>query len=72
MNNSVADDYFAFMSDKGARKDPARRKSAIARPKVSPLRSDTIDFVDVTQIEVVESVMSDTMLEKVLRRGSGA
>jgi hypothetical protein len=71
MSNSMVDDYFAFMSDKGARKDPARRKSAAAQPRESPMRSDTIDFVDVTQIEVVESVISDTMLQRVFRSGRG-
>jgi hypothetical protein len=72
MSNSMLDDYFAFMSDKGARKDPARRTSAVAQPKKPPLRSDTIDFVDVTQIEVVESVISDTTLQRIFRRGRSA
>jgi hypothetical protein len=72
MSNSMVDDYFAFMSDKGARKDPARRKGFVAQPKDSPMPSDTIEFVDVTQIEVVESVISDTMLQRVFRRRSGA
>jgi hypothetical protein len=71
MSNSMADDYFAFMSDKGASKDPARRKGTVAQPKESPMRADTIDFIDVTQIEVVESAISDTMLQRVFRRGSG-
>ena len=71
MSNSMVDDYFAFMSDKGAHKDSTRPKSATAQPKQPPMRSDTIDFVDETQIEVVESAISDTMLQRVFRRGSG-
>ena len=68
MSNSMMDDYFAFMSDKGASKDPASRNSMAAEPKKPLRQSDTIDFVDESQIEVIESVVSDTMIERIFKQ----
>jgi hypothetical protein len=68
MSNSTMDDYFAFMSDKWASKDPASRNSVAAAPKKPQRQSDTIDFVDESQIEVIESVVSDTMIERIFKQ----
>jgi len=68
MSNSTMDDYFAFMSDKWASKDPASRNSVAAAPKKPLRQSDTIDFVDESQIEVIESVVSDTMIERIFKQ----
>jgi hypothetical protein len=68
MSNSTMDDYFAFMSDKWASKDPATRNSMAAAPKKPLPQSDTIDFVDESQIEVIESVVSDTMIERIFKK----
>jgi len=64
----LAADYFAFMSDKWTSKDPASRNSMAAAPKKPPRQSDTIDFVDESQIEVIESVVSDTMIERIFKQ----
>jgi hypothetical protein len=68
MSNSTMDDYFAFMSDKWASKDPAVRNSIAAAPKKALRQSDTIDFVDESKIEVIESVVSDTMIERIFKQ----
>jgi hypothetical protein len=68
MSNSTMNDYFAFMSDKWASKDPASRNSVPAAPKRPLRQSDTIDFVDESQIEVIESIVSDTMIERVFKQ----
>jgi hypothetical protein len=64
MSNSMSDDYFSFMSEKWE-KGPAKRRppaATLVRP------SDTIDFVEETQIEVVESIVSDTMIQRIFKR----
>jgi hypothetical protein len=68
MSNSTMDDYFAFMSDKWASKDPASRNSMAGEPKKPLRQTDTIDFVDESQIEVIESVVSDTMIERIFKQ----
>ena len=61
MSNSTMDDYFAFMSDKWASKDPATRNSMAAAPK-KPLRhSDTIDFVDELPREPTGKLLKRTL-----------
>jgi hypothetical protein len=39
-----------------------------AAPKKPQRQSDTIDFVDESQIEVIESVVSDTMIERIFKQ----
>jgi hypothetical protein len=43
-----------------------------APPATSVLPSDTIDFVEETQIEVTESFVSDTMIQRIFKRFSAA
>jgi hypothetical protein len=71
MSNSMTDDYFAFMSIRGTGKQGTQEGRAAAPPQRPIRRSDTIDFVDETQIEVIESAISDTMIQRVFRHGKG-
>jgi hypothetical protein len=65
MSVSRANDYFSFMSDKS---DPKRRSHRVGQtpePKrQTPVLPDTIDFVEESQIEVIETTASDTIIEK--------
>lgn len=73
MGDSLANDYFSFMSDKS---DPRRRLNLVgqtssAKKLAKPaILGDTIDFVEEPQIEVIETAASDTIIEKLfnLRR----
>lgn len=66
MGDSLTNDYFSFMSDKS---DPKRRLKLVSqtspanKPKPAVL-GDTIDYVEEPQIEVIETVASDTIIEK--------
>ena len=64
MSNSKADDYFSFMSAKGKSKNVTPLRS-VAPPAKSARQSDTIDFVEEPQIEVNETSISDTMIERI-------
>jgi hypothetical protein len=76
MGDSLANDYFSFMSDKS---DPKRRLNLVgqissAKKLAKPaVLGDTIDFVEEPQIEVIETAASDTIIEKLfnLRRHFG-
>jgi len=65
MSNSMSDDYFSFMSAKGTSNHARQRRSLPAAAVKSEGSSDTIDFVDETRIEVTESSISDTMIQRV-------
>ena len=76
MGDSLANDYFSFMSDKS---DPKRRlnlvgqASSAKKPAKPAVLGDIIDFVEEPQIEVIETAASDTIIEKLfnLRRRFG-
>lgn len=70
MNNSMSEDYFAFMSNKWEDTRASPRQRAAAAPPSSLLPSDTIDFVEEPQIEVTESFVSDTMMQRLFKRWS--
>jgi hypothetical protein len=72
MSNSMSDDYFSFMSSKWEDKRTKQRPPMKAPPATSVLPSDTIDFVEETQIEVTESFVSDTMIQRIFKRFSAA
>ena len=67
MSNSLSDDYFSFMSRKADPKLAERRPAAAA---MQARESDTIDFEDDSHIEVVESIVSDTMIQRIFKRFS--
>ena len=67
MSNSMSDDYFSFMSSKWEDKHAKQRQPTKA-PTTSVKPSDIIEFVDDTQIEVTESVASDTMIQRVFKQ----
>jgi hypothetical protein len=67
MSNSMSDDYFSFMSSKW--EDKRAKQTAPAKaPTTSVLPSDVIDFVEEPQIEVTESFVSDTMIQRIFKR----
>ena len=68
MSNSMSDDYFSFMSSKWEDKRAKQRQPVVAPPAASPLPSDIIDFVEEPQIEVTESFVSDTMIQRIFKR----
>ena len=71
MSNSMSEDYFSFMSSKWEDKSNKQRPRAVA-PTTSVRPSDIIDFVEESQIEVTESPLSDTMIQRVFKRFSAA
>jgi hypothetical protein len=69
MSNSLANDYFSFMSDRWEAKGqpptvPTKQSLKAAKMQVS---GDVIEFVEEPQIEVVESEASDTIIERLFR-----
>jgi hypothetical protein len=68
MSNSMSDDYFSFMSNKWEDKNATHRPPARALPTTSVRPSDIIDFVEESQIEVTESVASDTMIQRIFKQ----
>jgi hypothetical protein len=70
MSNSMSDDYFSFMSSKWEDKHTKQRPPTKLPPATSVLPSDTIDFVEEPQIEVTESFVSDTMIQRIFNRFS--
>jgi len=71
MNNSVSEDYFSFMSSKWEDKN-AKQRQRVLVPPTTVRPSDIIDFVDDSQIEVTESVASDTMIQRIFKNFSAA
>ena len=69
MSNSMSNDYFSFMSSKWEDKH-AKQRPPTKAPTTSVLPSDTIDFVEEPQIEVTESFVSDTMIQRIFNRFS--
>ena len=71
MSNSMTDDYFFFMSNRGTGK---RTETRVSRDPAAVVQSDTIEFVvepptrEESPIEVIESFVSDTMIERLFRR----
>jgi hypothetical protein len=70
MSNSMSDDYFSFMSSKWEDKHAKQRPPTNAPPATSVLPSDTVDFVEASQIEVTESFESDTVIQRIFKRFS--
>jgi hypothetical protein len=70
MSNSMSNDYFSFMSSKWEDKHTKQHPPTKAPPATSVLSSDTIDFVEEPQIEVTESFVSDTMIQRIFNRFS--
>jgi hypothetical protein len=75
MSSSMSEDYYSFMSHKWDTKHAKQCK--IAAVVKSAVSSDTIDFVaephiEEPQIEVTESFISDTMIQRMFKRVSAA
>jgi hypothetical protein len=67
MGDSLANDYFSFMSDKS---DPKRRLTLVgqtlpaSKGSKPAIAGDIIEYVEEPQIEVIETTASDTIIEK--------
>jgi hypothetical protein len=72
MSNSMSDDYFSFMSSKWEDKRAKQTARAVAPPATSLLPTDVIDFVEDPQIEVTESFVSDTMIQRIFKNFKAA
>ena len=68
MSNSMSDDYFSFMSDRGNCKHSTPRRSAVGSTPQAVRQSDTVEFIEEPQIEVTESSISDTMIQRMFRK----
>ncbi|HWJ34903.1 MAG TPA: hypothetical protein VNR70_06535 [Steroidobacteraceae bacterium] len=68
-SNSMSNDYFSFMSDKWENKH-SRQPQRLDQPTKPVRQSDTIDFVEEAQIEVTESFVSDTTIQRIFKRWS--
>jgi hypothetical protein len=61
------DDYYSFMSDKlGSKPGPEDPRVGVQRPKAIVLPGATARVPE-SQIEVVESPLSDTVIERIFR-----
>ena len=68
----MSDDYFSYMSNKWEDKHAKQRQRAVASATKFLAHSDTIDFVEEPQIEVTESFVSDTTIQRIFKRFSTA
>jgi hypothetical protein len=66
MRNAQArsDDYFAFMEERKCGKNPQEIRSAVLVTN-SFTDSDVVEYIPEPQIEVTESVISDTMIQRI-------
>jgi hypothetical protein len=63
----MSDDYFAFMSARGKGPDAPQHRNTIPAAPKAVMESDTIDFVEESQMEVTETPLSDTMIQRIFR-----
>jgi hypothetical protein len=70
MRDSVANDYFSFMSDKWATKGrpPSPTPKHSLKAAKPPLSGDIVEYVEEPTIVVVESEASDTIIERVFKQ----
>ena len=67
MSNTRSDDYFSFMAEKKRGADAQQiRSGAVGQHAFTD--SDVIEFIEEPQIEVTESFISDTMIQRVFGR----
>ena len=68
MSDTIRDDYFSYMSNRGGNKRDNQQVRGLA-PATNPLLpSDIIDFEEEPQIEVTESFVSDTTIQRLFKR----
>jgi len=67
MRNTRSDDYFAFMAEKKHAIN-AQQIGANAPGQDAFTDSDVVEFIEDPQIEVTESFISDTMIQRVFGR----
>jgi len=62
--NARSNDYFSFMEERKCGKNPQQNRIEVLVNN-SFIESDVVEFVEEAQIEVTESVISDTMIQRV-------
>jgi hypothetical protein len=67
MSNARSDDYFAFMAAK-QRGTSAEQVRSNASVQGAFTDSDVIEYIEEPQIEVTESFVSDTMIQRIFGR----
>jgi hypothetical protein len=67
MSNTRSDDYFSFMSAKKHGTNEQKIRGAALVPDFFT-DSDVIEFIEEPQIEVTESFVSDTIIERIFWR----
>jgi hypothetical protein len=73
MDHAVTDDYFSFMSDKSNKsgsKSVPQEPRVVVPPVKAIVRADTLERVQPSHMEVTESDLSDTVIERIFRRPS--
>jgi hypothetical protein len=72
MSNSMNDDYFSFMSAKGDKGQVTRPQPVPALLDETLPRSvkpeDVVDYVEEPTIEVTESFVSDTTIQRIFKQ----
>jgi len=68
MGQAVLDDYFSFMLDKSDGKRVPQDRRTVGQPVKAAVRPDVADRVPQSQMEVTESPLSDTEIERIFRR----
>jgi len=66
MSNSMSNDYFSFMAERKRGSRVQEIHSETSAPNVFT-DSDVIEFIEDPQMEVTESSISDTMIQRVFR-----
>jgi hypothetical protein len=68
MSNAVIYDYFSFMSDKSDKSDRKAAPSDPRAPAKPIVHLAVAERVQQSQIEVTESTLSDTVIERMFKR----
>ncbi len=68
MSHAVLDDYFSFMSEKSGSKPVSPDQRVLIQPAKAMWRPDATNRKHESQIEVTESPLSDTGIQRIFRR----
>jgi hypothetical protein len=68
MDHAVTDDYFSFMSNKAGGQPVPQEPRVVVPPLKAIVRADVVERVQPSHMEVTESDLSDTVIERIFRR----
>ena len=71
MRNSVSEDYFSFMSERGKSKTSVARPAAVVPAPAAPSTSKMPGIKAESCMEVTESCISDTMIQQMFKPRHG-